>query len=88
MIEYPSDNRVIESMARIRHDKDFIRIMEWLREVRIDLATSAMIMDEKKVGRNQGAFMAVEDVLNYVLDAPGIIEASHIRKSKPKTHIP
>jgi hypothetical protein len=75
-------------MARVRHDKDFKIVMQWLRDVRIDLATSAMIMDESRVGRNQGAFMCVEDILNYILDAPGVIEAAHERKKQPKTHIP
>jgi len=88
MIVYPDDQRVVESMSRIRHDPDFKRIMDWLEEVKIGLATGAMIMDEKQIGRNQGGYLTLEEFLDYVRQAPGVIEAAHVRKNKPKTHIP
>jgi hypothetical protein len=88
MIPYPDDQRVVESMARIRHDNDFIRIIAWLEEVKLGLATGAMIMSEEKFGRNQGGYLTLDEFLEYVRQAPGVIEAAHVKQRKPKTHIP
>ena len=88
MIEYPSDNHVIESMARIRHDPDYKRIMTWLDSERLKLATRSMIMETKEVGRMQGGYLTLEEFLNIVNGAASVIDAAHERKQKPKTRIP
>ena len=88
MIEYPDDNKVVESFARIRHDPDFVRIMEWLAEAKLDLARGAMIMDPNQVARNQGGYMALDDILTTAKEAAAVINAAYERKKLPKTRIP
>jgi hypothetical protein len=85
MIERP-DDKVVESMARIRHDPDFKRIVEWLRTEKVSLAERAMVMDG--IERMQGAYLTVKELVDTIDDAAAVIEATHERKKARKTHIP
>jgi hypothetical protein len=87
MIEYP-DNEVVESFARIRHDPDFVRIIKWLRTEQESVARRSMIMDSKELARMQGAYLAMQEILNVADDAVNVINAAHERKKKGRTHIP
>ena len=87
MIEYP-DNEVVESFARIRHDPDFARIIKWFRTEQESVARRSMIMDSKELARMQGAYLAIQEILNVADDAVNVINAAHERKKKGRTHIP
>jgi hypothetical protein len=88
MITYPDDQKVIESMARLRHDKDFIRILEYLEAECIDVSARAMLMDGIEVARMQGAYLTIEEFLSTCKGAKDVIEAAHDRAKKPRTRIP
>ena len=75
-------------MARLRHDPDYIRILAWLENEKISVAKRAMVMNDKDFIRMQGAYLALDEILNEAQDAANIIEASHQRKAKKRTHIP
>ena len=87
MIEYP-DNQVVESFARIRHDPDFKRILDWLRTEQDSVARRSMIMDSKDLARMQGAYISIQEILNVADDAVNVINAKHERTKRPRTHIP
>ena len=87
MIDYP-DDKVVESMARIRHDPDFKRIIEWLEAEGVSVAKRSMVMNDKDFVRMQGAYLAIDEILKVAKDAAAIIDAAHERKKRPRTHIP
>ena len=87
MIDYP-DNDVVESFARMRHDPDFARIIDWFRSEEVSIARRAMIMEPQEVARMQGAYLAIHEILKVADDAVNVINAAHERKKKGRTHIP
>lgn len=89
MVEYPSDRRVIEAMARLRHDNDYQIIMTWLLLEKDAISRRAMIQSGDELSRMQGAYQALEQFLDYAKDAANVIEAEHERKKhRSKRNIP
>lgn len=75
-------------MARLRHDPDFSRIVDWLADEEESVARRSMVMNDKDFVRMQGAYLTISEILRVVNDAAAIIDAAHERKKRPRKHIP
>jgi hypothetical protein len=88
MIEYPSDESVISSMASLLGNHDFGRIVQWLKAERDNVAKRAMSMTGEGVERMQGAYLALDQFIGAVKDSRDVLESRQSRRQKTRTRIP
>lgn len=87
MIEYPTDNEVLEAFASLSGDHAFNRIILWLEAEKVNLAERGMGMEGTQVHRMQGSFMAVKEFLKIAKDARSVIQNRDDRRRQKRTRV-
>jgi hypothetical protein len=87
MIEYPTDQDVLEAFASLSGDHAFNRIVLWLESERIALAERGMTAEAEGFQRLQGSYLAVKEFIKIAKDARTVIRNREERRRNPKTRV-
>lgn len=65
----PSEN-VVASLGRLRHDPDFVRVLDWLLESQHELdKRNRSMIDGVQLRMGQGAALAITEIIDAALSS-------------------